>query len=164
MQKLDVKKKVAKMIPFLQAAKLLPDPVPCEVGPKLTRIIEAAGDRLKVMGDILNYADFFFVKDEELIYDEQDFAKRVSPPQSQDLLEKFRAGADELRAKAPRRSEAPTTAGHRIPRVVSRRRSESAAALHAAGEERHHRRATAPAVRGRTARLGDGDVFKPWHS
>ena len=29
-------------------------------GPKLTRIVEAAGDRLKVFGDILAYADFFF--------------------------------------------------------------------------------------------------------
>ena len=90
MQKLDVKKKVAKMIPFLQAAKLLPDPVPCEVGPKLTRIVDAAGDRLKVMGDILSYADFFFVKEEDFVYDEQDFAKRIAPPQSKDLLEKFR--------------------------------------------------------------------------
>ena len=90
MQKLDVKKKVAKMIPFLQAAKLLPNPVPCEVGPKLTRIVEAAGDRLKVMGDILAYADFFFVKDEDLVYDEKDFAKRVAPLQSKELLRQFR--------------------------------------------------------------------------
>lgn len=90
MQKLDVKKKVAAMIPFLQAAKLLPQPVQCEVGPKLTRIVEAAGDRLKVMGDILNYSDFFFVKEGDFTYDEKDFAKRVAPPESKELLRKFR--------------------------------------------------------------------------
>ncbi len=90
MQLLPIKQKVSKMCDMLQAAKLLPTPPPCDVAPKLTRIIEAAGDRLKVMGDILEYADFFFVKDEYLVYDEKDFAKRVAPPQSRELLAKFK--------------------------------------------------------------------------
>lgn len=90
MQKLDVKKKVAKMVPFLQAAGLLSDPPPCDVAPKLTRTIEAAGDRLKVAGDILAYADFFFVSTEQLQYDPKDFEKRVAPPQAKELLAKFR--------------------------------------------------------------------------
>jgi glutamyl-tRNA synthetase len=42
-----------------------------------------------VAGDILAYADFFFVPDEQLVYDEKDFAKRVAPPQSMALLAKF---------------------------------------------------------------------------
>ena len=99
MQKLPIKQRVAKMLPFLQKAGLVSDPAPCEIGPKLTRIVEASGDRLKVAGDILNYADFFFVADEQLAYDEKDFQKRVAPPQSKDLLAKFRpvlAGVEPL--------------------------------------------------------------------
>jgi glutamyl-tRNA synthetase len=60
------------------------------VGPKLAQIALASGDRLKAAGDILAYADFFFVPDERLVYDEKDFAKRVAPPQSKALLAKFR--------------------------------------------------------------------------
>ena len=91
MQRLPLKQKVAKMLPYLQQAGLITDPAPCEVGPKLTRIVEASGDRLKTAGDILAYADFFFVPDEKLAYDEKDFQKRVAPPQAKDLLTKFRA-------------------------------------------------------------------------
>jgi glutamyl-tRNA synthetase len=78
------------MVPFLKRASLIVDPTPCEVGPKLTRIVEASGDRLKTAGDILAYADFFFVSDDQVAYDEKDFAKRVAPPQSKELLRKFR--------------------------------------------------------------------------
>src|SRR5438045_8353935 len=79
------------MLPYLQKAGLVSDPAPCEVGPKLTRIVEACGDRLKTAGDILAYSDFFFVPDDKLAYDEKDFQKRVAPQQAKDLLTKFRA-------------------------------------------------------------------------
>src|SRR5437588_2007334 len=92
MQRLPLKQKVAKMLPYLQKAGLLSDPAPCEVGPKLTRIVEASGDRLKAAGDVLAYADFFFVADDKLAYDEKDFQKRVAPPQAKELLQKFRNG------------------------------------------------------------------------
>src|SRR5438067_9670130 len=90
MQRLPLKQKVAKMLRFLQQAGLVSDPAPCEVGPKLTRIVEASGDRLKTAGDILVYADFFFLADDQFIYDEKDFQKRVEPPQAKDLLKKLR--------------------------------------------------------------------------
>jgi glutamyl-tRNA synthetase len=90
MQKLPLKQKVAKMLPFLQQAGLVADPAPCEVGPKLTQIVEASGDRLKTAGDILNYADFFFIADGELAYDERDFQKRVAAPGAKELLGGFR--------------------------------------------------------------------------
>jgi glutamyl-tRNA synthetase len=90
MLRLPIKQKVAKMCDFLQAAKLLPTPPPCDVAPKLTRIIEAAGDRLKVAGDILNYADFFFIPDDQIVFDEKDFEKRVKPSASLELLKKYR--------------------------------------------------------------------------
>jgi glutamyl-tRNA synthetase len=98
MQKLPLKQKVAKMLPFLQRAGLVSDPAPCAVGPKLTRIVEAAGDRLKLAGDILAYADFFFVADDDLAYDPKDFEKRVKKDGAPELLAKF---ADQLAAVEP---------------------------------------------------------------
>jgi glutamyl-tRNA synthetase len=89
-QRLPVKQKVAMMVPYLKRTGLIADPTPCEVGPKLTRIVEASGDRLKTAGDILAYADFFFVSDDKLAYDEKDFAKRVAPDSQKELLRKFR--------------------------------------------------------------------------
>ena len=91
MLRLPTKQKVALMLPFLQKAGLVSDPAPCEIGPKLMRIVEASGDRLKTAGSILTYADFFFVPDGQLQYDEKDFQKRIAPPQSHDLLAKYRA-------------------------------------------------------------------------
>ncbi len=88
MQQLPLKQKVAKMLGYLQRAGLVTDPAPCEVGPKLTRIVEAAGDRLKVFGDILAYADFFF-RDPQ--YDAADVEKRLRKPGVAELLTKFRA-------------------------------------------------------------------------
>ena len=82
----------------------------CDVGEKLTRIVEAAGDRIKVFGDILDYADFF-LPDEKLVYDEQVFDKRVrNTPGARELLtqikqllatvEPFEAAALEQKVKA----------------------------------------------------------------
>jgi glutamyl-tRNA synthetase len=89
-QRFPVKQKVPQMLRFLQRAGLISDPPPCDVGPKLTRIIEVSGDRLKTAGDILAYADFFFVPDDKLAYDEKDFQKRVAPQQAKELLARFR--------------------------------------------------------------------------
>jgi len=88
MQALPLKTKVSRMLDYLQQAKLVPTPAPCEVGPKLTRIVEAAGDRLKVFGDIIAYADFFFV--DEVTYDEKAFDKNLRKEGAADLLAKFR--------------------------------------------------------------------------
>ncbi len=96
MQKLPLKQKVATMLDYLQRAGLVPTPTPCEVGPKLTRIVEAAGDRLKVFGDILAYADFFF--QDEIVYDEKAFQKNLGKPGTTELLARFR---DQLAAAEP---------------------------------------------------------------
>ncbi len=89
MQQLPLKQKVARMLPYLQRAGLVSTPAPCEVGPKLTRIIEAAGDRLKVLGDIIVYADFFF--QDPLRYDEKAFEKNIRKAGAAELLTKLRA-------------------------------------------------------------------------
>jgi glutamyl-tRNA synthetase len=57
---------------------------------KLTEVIAAAGERIKVAGDILDYAAFFMA-DDRMPYDEQAFDKRIRKPQeAAGLLAKFR--------------------------------------------------------------------------
>jgi glutamyl-tRNA synthetase len=91
MQRLPVKQRVAKVVPFLQRAGLLADPPPCETAPYVTRILEAAGDRLKVAGDILDYDDFFLA-DRDLQFDEEALDKRLRKPAgARELLQNFRA-------------------------------------------------------------------------
>ena len=77
-------------LPYLQKAGLVPSPPPGDVGPQLTRIVEAAGDRIRVAGDILDYA-YFFVADEDLVHDEKAFQQRLrTAPESAQLLSRFK--------------------------------------------------------------------------
>jgi glutamyl-tRNA synthetase len=90
MQQLPIKQKVALVVPFLQKAGFVASPPPCDTAPLLTKIVEAAGDRLKTAGDILEF-DEFFVADAELQYDEKAFEKRVRAEGAAALLKGFRA-------------------------------------------------------------------------
>ena len=97
-QQLPLKQKVAKVVPFLQHAGFVADPPPCDTAPYLTQIIEAAGDRMKVAGDILDYADFF-TADAQLSYDEKTLNKRLKKAEgAQELLSEFR---DQLATAEP---------------------------------------------------------------
>ena len=90
-QRFPLKQKVSVMLDYLQEAGLVAKPTPCEVGEKLTRIVTACGDRLKVHGDILPYASFFFQADDAFPYDEDAFEKRLKKPAgAADLLARFR--------------------------------------------------------------------------
>jgi glutamyl-tRNA synthetase len=91
MQQLPMKQRVAKVVPFLQRAKLVADPPPCDTAPYVTRILEAAGDRVKVAGDILDFDDFF-VADDRLQFDEAALDKRLrKPATARGLLVKYRS-------------------------------------------------------------------------
>src|SRR6185295_1199875 len=90
MNRLPIKKKVAKVLPFLQKAGLVASPPPCDTGPYVTQLVEVAGDRIKVAGDILDY-DEFFVADANFAYDAVAFEKRITKPAGAvELLTKFR--------------------------------------------------------------------------
>ncbi len=89
MQQLPVKQKVAQVLPFLQSAGLVANPPACDTAPKLTAIVEAAGDRIKMAGDILDYADFY-TADDELVYDEKAFSKRLIKGDAHLVLKLFR--------------------------------------------------------------------------
>jgi glutamyl-tRNA synthetase len=65
------------------------DPVPPEVAATVRRVIEASGDRLKVGGDILAYADFFLVDEPPL--DEAAVKQRLAKPGVRDLVAKYAA-------------------------------------------------------------------------
>jgi glutamyl-tRNA synthetase len=100
MQQVPLKQKVALVLPYLQRAGYVPKPTPCDVGPQLTRLVEAAGDRIKVAGDILSYADFF-TDDEALTYDEATFDKRLRAAGATDLLWKYRQGLADVEPFEP---------------------------------------------------------------
>ncbi len=111
MQKLPIKQRVALVVTFLQRAGWVPQPPPCDTAPYVTRIVEAAGDRLKVAGDILDYDDFF-VADDQLRYDESAFEKRIRKPAgAPELLLKFR---DELAVVEPFTADALEKAMHAL--------------------------------------------------
>jgi glutamyl-tRNA synthetase len=74
----------------LQRAGWVSDPPPCDAGPYLTQILAAAGDRIKVAGDALDYADFY-VADDRLVYDEKTLDKRLRKAEgATELLTEFR--------------------------------------------------------------------------
>src|SRR5688572_200829 len=56
---------------------------------KLAEVVVAAADRIKVAGDILDYAAFFVPAD-QIVYDDAAFEKRLRvPPEAPGLLRKF---------------------------------------------------------------------------
>lgn len=84
-----VERKTQLVLPFLQKAKLLPEPTPPDEVARVTEIVRAAGERIKVAGDILDYAAFF-VTDDQLPYDEKALNKHVRKPEANALLRKIR--------------------------------------------------------------------------
>src|SRR6185437_850366 len=86
---LPVEPKTAMVLPFLRQAKLIPEPTPADVMARVTDIVRAAGERIKVAGDIFDYAAFF-VPDDRLSYDEKAFNQHIRKPEANALLRKMR--------------------------------------------------------------------------
>ncbi len=85
MNRLPEKQKVAMVLPYLQKAGLVTTPPPCEISDKLRAVIAAAGDRLTMAGDILQF-DEFFVDDATLTWDEAAFQKKLVQAEKVDEL------------------------------------------------------------------------------
>ncbi len=92
-QQLPLARKVELVRPFLERAGLLPAP---RKGPRdepleqrIEAVLEAAGDRIRVAGDVLGFPEFF-VDDEQLSYEEKAFRKRIAAPGAAELLARFR--------------------------------------------------------------------------
>jgi glutamyl-tRNA synthetase len=88
MRELPLPEKVAGVLPYLERAGMTPPPVSPETRARVGRIVEALGDRLKVFGDILLQAGFFF--GEEVAFDDKAFTKRVMAPGAAERLADFR--------------------------------------------------------------------------
>ena len=88
MKELPLGEKVDRFIPFLERGQLVKTPVSDADRAKIARIIEALGDRLKVFGDILLQAGFFF--GEEVTFDDKAFGKRVAAPGAPERLAEYR--------------------------------------------------------------------------
>jgi glutamyl-tRNA synthetase len=103
MQQVPTEKKADLAMPFLQKAGLVPPTPTAELQERLRQILQAACDRIKIAGDILDYAGFF-VPDDLLPYDEQAFEKRLrKAPDAARLLARFRdalAGVEPFTAPA----------------------------------------------------------------
>jgi glutamyl-tRNA synthetase len=90
MQALPLGQKVEMVLPYLVKAGVVTSPGAAEVRANLTAILQAAGDRIKVAGDILDYSAFF-VPDDRLTYDDAAFDKRIrKPSEAAGLLAKFK--------------------------------------------------------------------------
>lgn len=98
MQQVPLKQKVAKCLPFLQGAGLVASPPPCDTAPYLSSILEAAGDRVKMAGDVLDYTEFYMA-DDALPYDAAAVEKRIVKPENAKLL--LKAYAAELASVEP---------------------------------------------------------------
>ena len=81
--------KVERVLPYLERAGLVTLPISEQESARIGRIVEALGDRIKVFGDILLQASFFF--GEEVSYDEKAFHKRVLAHGAVDKLTAYRA-------------------------------------------------------------------------
>ena len=90
MRAVPIEQKVTLVLPYLQRAGLVASPAPADVRQTLARILDAAGDRIKVAGDILNYSEFF-VSNAAFPYDEKMFEKRVRTSGTAERLLNLRA-------------------------------------------------------------------------
>jgi len=109
MRRLSSDEKLARMQPYVERAGWLPAEPAARTAAltTLARVIEAAGDRLKVAGDILAYAEPFLV--EPLAYDPSAVEKRLKPPGTGELLRSF---AERLSAVDPFESAQLEAAAH----------------------------------------------------
>ncbi len=93
---LPLDKKTAATMPFLTTAGHVADPPRPEEIDRLRAVVEAASDRIRVAGDILDYDDFFR-PDDALIYDEKAVEKRLKrPTEAVPLLKKLRGRLAEV--------------------------------------------------------------------
>ena len=108
LRRLPLADKVAGVLPFLERAGLIAHPVGDDTRAQVARIVEALGDRLRVFGDILLQATFFFGEDVTL----------------------RRQGVRQARARAGRRRAAGG-----LPRLARARDAFDAAGLEAGTKE-----------------------------
>jgi glutamyl-tRNA synthetase len=133
MQALPLAEKIARTLPYLERVGSVQTPASEAERSKLAQVLGAAGDRIKVAGDILDYRDFFAPAD-KLNYDEAAFDKQLrSQPDAVVRLARFReqlaaqTAFDPASLEAPRRLDRQSgrirsfrNAGHARPERIAR--------------------------------------------
>jgi len=104
MSRLTIDEKLDRMLPFLARAGLVGEPPADEAVSTVRRVIEASGERLKVAGDILAYADFFLVDEPPM--DEAAVKQRLAKPGVRGLLEQSIAALGQVEPFEPAALEA----------------------------------------------------------
>jgi glutamyl-tRNA synthetase len=90
MQQVTVDEKTRMVLPYLQKAGLAPAAPAPDLLAQVRQIVELAADRIKVAGDILDYA-WFFLGDDQFIYDDKAFDKELrKAPAAAGLLGKLK--------------------------------------------------------------------------
>ena len=95
MQALPLDEKVAVVAPYLTQLGLLSPVLSSEENVRLRAVVVAAGDRLKVAGDIVNYSEFF-EDDSAFTYDLKAFSTRLQGEGSAERLLAFRKALEAL--------------------------------------------------------------------
>jgi glutamyl-tRNA synthetase len=89
MQRLAPEAKVDMVLPYLIKAGLVVEPITGATRDRVRKVVEAAGDRIKLAGDIVSFSEFF-VADEGLSYEEKDLEKTVRKEGAAARLARFR--------------------------------------------------------------------------
>jgi glutamyl-tRNA synthetase len=89
MLRLPLERKVEMVLPYLAKAGLIGEPVSDAVRDRVAKVVQAAGDRIKVFGDIVSFSEFFLT-DGQLPYDEKDLEKIVRKEGASERLARFR--------------------------------------------------------------------------
>ena len=90
MNALPAAEKAEAVTPYLVRLGLLGAEPTASARGRVEAVVAAAGDRIKVAGDIVRYAEFF-QDDSAFPYDEKAFRKRVGAPGAADRLRSFRS-------------------------------------------------------------------------
>ncbi len=82
--------KVALCLPYLKSAKIVGEQPSDDEVARVGKVVAAAGDRIKVAGDVLDYDDFF-ASDESLVFNPADVEKRLkADPTAVGYVKKYR--------------------------------------------------------------------------
>jgi glutamyl-tRNA synthetase len=88
MGELTLEEKIARVLPYLIAAKLVAPLHDAAEREYVARVVQTLGERLKVSSDILNYK-FLLVRDENVAYDTTALTNLLGDAQSERLLRKL---------------------------------------------------------------------------
>lgn len=96
MQALGLDERAARATPFLQRAGLVASPPAPAEETRIRDVVAAAGERIRVAGDVLDYPEFFQA-DDDVAYDGKAFDKRLRQDGAARLLRRFRGRLEAAR-------------------------------------------------------------------